>query len=481
MNEANVTLEKDLAFSGRSHSLTRSLAAILDSSYDGVWICGGDGTILFVNKAAERLNPLIVASEVVGMNVEEAYSRGFVSKPVTTEVIKSGKQVSKIHEVANGSRLLITGSPVLDEKGRVELVVVNLRDVSVLEKLRKELEEIKAVNRSLVAGIADLSTRITNSYGDLIRSASMRRVYETATRAAEFDTTLLITGESGVGKGVLAKHIHKSSPRRDGPFISVSCAALPHQLIESELFGYQRGAFTGAHSTGKPGLVEVAEGGTLFLDELGEVPITTQVKLLRFLEDKEILPVGSTISKEVNTRVIAATNRDLEEMVANGHFREDLFFRVNVISIKVPPLRERVEDIPILINYFVEEFGKSYSKTKRILPRTIDRLCRYSFPGNVRELSNIIERLLILTPSEQIDVEDLPEKVLEEVSAFPRSRSAEEMSLRRARDDLERKAIVKALAMYGSQRKAAKFLGIDQSTLCRKVRRYNISSNFKIH
>jgi len=300
-------------------------------------------------------------------------------------------------------------------------------------------------------------------------------------RAAQVKSTVLIRGESGVGKGFFAKLIHFASPRKEGPFIRVDCGSIPESLIESELFGYDRGAFTGARAEGKPGHFELAEGGTLFLDEIGDLPLNVQVKLLRFLEENEMIRVGGTVPKKVDTRIIAATHRNLEEMVKKGEFRKDLFFRMNVIPIYIPPLRERPEEIPSFVQFFLQKVNRENRTNKVILSRAIDCLRQYPFPGNIRELANLVEQLVVLTQKRHIGVEDLPAHVRQPEINIGRLTESEDMNLSRAVQRLEKIMIIRALKSCGTQRKAARLLGIDQSTLARKAKRYGITGDAIVH
>ena len=300
-------------------------------------------------------------------------------------------------------------------------------------------------------------------------------------KVAQVDSTVLIQGETGVGKGFFARLIHRASPRNEGPFIRVDCGAIPETLIESELFGYEKGAFTGARTEGKPGLFELAEGGTLFLDEIGDLPLTVQVKLLRFLEENRIMRVGGTFIREIDARVIAATHRNLEEMVKKGEFRKDLFFRLNVVPIHIPPLRERIEDIPPLINFFLNDLNHKHSTEKIILPRAIDCLCQYSFSGNIRELSNLVERVVVLTQAQDIHMEDLPSHVRHPDTNAAVWPGNDDSNLSNAVARTEKEIIFRALRTCGTQRKAARILGIDQSTLARKAKRYGIRSDAIVH
>jgi PAS domain S-box-containing protein len=460
--------------------LADQLNAIIDSSFDGLWICDGEGRVVRINKASEEIND-IRAEQVLNRKMEDLVGEGLIDRSVTLEVLKKQAAVTIIQQLGNGKQVLVTGNPVFDEKGKIRMVVVNDRDITELNKLRSELEESRALSRryqkelSHAHGKRDLFTDV------VVRSESMHRVFETAIRVAEVDSTVLIGGESGVGKGLVARLMHRASKRKDGPFIRVDCGAIPEPLIESELFGYQPGAFTGALQKGKPGYFEMAEGGTLFLDEVGELPRNIQVKLLRFMEDNEVVRVGSTNPKRVDTRIIAATHRDLNEMVSSGLFRKDLYFRLSVVPLQIPPLRERKEDIPPLIHFFLQKYNEKCSASKVLRPRAVDLICGYSFPGNIRELSNLLEQLVVLSPNDEIDGEDLPSHLL--LSQIIRNLPAHAAgwNLKESIERVERETLVRALKEFKSQRRAARPLGVNQSTLARKIKKYGIGNDARLH
>ncbi len=460
--------------------ISRQLDAIIDSSYDGLWICDGEGRVMRINKASEEING-VTADQVLNRKMEDIVKEGIIDRSVTMEVLHTGSAVTMIQYLKSGKQVLVTGSPVFDEHGKISLVVVNDRDISELNYLRSELERTKAISREYHNELFQMY-EAKGAFSDLIiRTDAMRRVFDTAIKVARVDSTVLIQGASGVGKGLFSSLIHKASARKNGPFIRVDCGAIPETLIESELFGYEAGAFTGAKSGGKPGRLEMAEGGTLFLDEIGELPLAVQVKLLRFLEDGEVLPIGGTRSHKIDARVIAATNRDLEEMVGEKTFRRDLFYRLNVVPIHIPPLRERTEAIPYLIHHFLEKFNTKCSADKVILPPAVDRLCRYPFPGNIRELANIIEQLVVLSPNRHIREEDLPLHVRDADARFHVMPASDGWDLRKATEGLEREMIVKALKSFGTQRKTSGPLGINQSTLARKMKKYGIRCDAIMH
>ncbi len=317
---------------------------------------------------------------------------------------------------------------------------------------------------------AEAKKKYYNFEGIIATSPKMKDVLNIVRKITDVSSTVLIQGESGTGKELIARSIHFNSIRKDRPFIAVNCAALPETLLESELFGYVRGAFTGAY-TDKKGLLEAADGGTLFLDEIGAMSKNLQVKLLRFLQEREFYKVGSTRPVSVDVRIIAATNQSLEEAVKSKQFREDLYFRINVIKIELPPLRERIEDIPLLVRYFMNRFSKKMGKKmRRISNEAMDALIKYPWPGNIRELKNTIERAMVIAEADEIWLEDLPP----EITVYS-NMTKEDLSLRRAIRVMEMAHIQRVLNLVGgNKKKAAHLLGIDTATLWRKLR--NIST-----
>lgn len=311
--------------------------------------------------------------------------------------------------------------------------------------------------------------------GIIGQSIVMKQICELAVRVARVDATVLIWGETGVGKGAIAREIHKNSPRSKGPYIEINCAAIPGNLLESELFGYAKGAFTGASLKGKPGMFELANGGTILLDEIGEMPLNLQVKLLHVIQEREVTRIGGTQPLELDVRVIAAANRNLEDLVKRGEFREDLYYRLNVVPIYIPPLRTRQEDIPLLVDYFVHMFNNKYQMQKRFEERAVAALTNYSWPGNIRELENFIERVLIMTNEDIMTcahLKGLPEQ--EKVETIPEVSNIQ-MGLDEAIALVEKQMIARALTMSGSTRKAANILRVSQPTIVRKAKKYGIN------
>ena len=449
---------------------------IINSSLDSLWIADENGKILQVNQVGLKLYNLAL-DDVINKNVDELLEKGLFDRSIIREVIRTQKSHMVINKLRNGKQLLRVANPIFSENGKLTLVIVHERDMTELYLLKSHLEKSHAISEGYRSQLKYLTAQNGHLFKANIRSAIMYQVMEKAIRLSQVDTTILLQGEAGVGKGYFATLIHDASPRKDKPFIRVDAGAIPEQLIESELFGYEGGAFTGALKRGKPGYFEIAEEGTLFLDEIAEIPVQVQAKLLRFLENGEIVRVGDTTTKTINTRVIAATNKRLDKMVEEGKFRRDLFFRLNVIPLTIPPLRERVDDIPPLIYYFLKKFNQKYSTQKAIFPKALECLCSYSFPGNIRELSNLIEQLVVLLPHDKIDIEDIPSYIRTEYNNSENTPLVHGWNLQETVAEIEKNLITRAIKNFGSQRKAANPLGIDHSTLSRKIKKYGIRRN----
>jgi transcriptional regulator with PAS, ATPase and Fis domain len=375
-----------------------------------------------------------------------------------------------LQTVKDGKELLATGTPVFKDE-KISLVIVNVRDVTELNNLKKELEQTKNMSHEMIRELEALRTEQNLTGNLLLDSPAMHKIIKLAQKVAKVDSTVLILGESGVGKGVLSKFIHENSNRSSKPFIKIDCSAIPESLIESELFGYERGAFSGAEKSGKLGLVEMADGGTLFLDEIGELPLNLQVKLLRLLQDSEFIRVGGKEPIPVNIRVIAATNRNLEQLMEEKRFREDLFYRLNVIPIFIPPLRERREDIYPLIMNFLDIFNRKCNEKKQVDPAAMKILMNNQWPGNVRELENMIERLVVTSNDNNISVHDLPAHLLKQ--GDPELLMIGE-TYRQCMDNYEKKLLAKILEVAPNTTDMSRILGIDTSTIRRKLKKHGI-------
>lgn len=438
---------------------------IYRNSFDGIFIADGEGRTLMVNEGCER-NYGSPASEFIGKHVSEFEASGLIRPVIATKVIETRKKITAVQETRIGKTILVTGIPLLDEAGNVRKVVINSRDTTELIQLQEALAHAHEKLHRYELEVNELRMGSASISGVTFRSTSMKEIATVAMRVAKVNTTVLITGESGVGKEVLARLIHQESPRKNNLFVKINCGAIPHDLLESELFGYQAGAFTGAQRQGKMGLFEVANNGTLFLDEIGELSLDLQVKLLQVLQDKTLVRLGSTRLIQVDVRVIAATNRDLQEMVNLRTFRSDLFYRLNVVPLHVPPLRERREDILPLVQQFLDELNTQYGLKKAFSEQALAILHDYQWPGNVRELHNMIERLVVTTPDALIRVDSLPASML----GFAVATDEASVGIKSKAIQFERKLIREAVQNLGSTRAAAKYLKISQSTVVRRMK-----------
>jgi PAS domain S-box-containing protein len=430
---------------------------ILDSIADGVFTVDREWRITSFNKAAEKITG-IARDEAVGQQCCDVFHASIcesdcaLRKTFETEKPVVNKTVYIINLEGRRIPVSISTGVLKDEKGEIVGGVETFRDLSAVEELRRRLSR-------------------SYSFEDIIsKSDAMRQVFGILPSVAESDTTVLIEGESGTGKELIARAIHNLSRRREKPMIAVNCGALPDTLLESELFGYKAGAFTDAVRD-KPGRFALAEGGTLFLDEIADISPALQVRLLRVLQERKYEPLGAAESVDSDVRIIAAVNRHLETLVKKGKFREDLYYRINVLPIKIPPLRDRKEDIPLLIEHFIDRFNKIKSKEiADVSPEVLSILMTHGYPGNVRELENIIEHAFVLCKSTIIDIDCLPRNLL------PEGRDQKTIPPIRSVGDFERNLILETLRKNNWSRvMTAAELGVDKSTLWRKMKRLKIS------
>ena len=440
---------------------------IMCHSRDGLFVTDHQGNILMLNKASEEMLGL-KTENVLGRNVSDLVREGYYDSSVTLLVLEKKRAASILQTSWKGRKVLTTGIPILNEQGRLKFVLVNDRDVSLIKMLKENLEPENLPQSLFQCNMAELGVDSSFLESIVFSSQCMEEVIQTAVRAAKFNVTILLTGKSGVGKSLIARLIHQLSPQKDGPFIDLNCGSLPSSLLESELFGYLPGAFTGASSKGKKGLLESADQGILFLDEIGEMERALQVKLLKFLETKTFYKIGSNQATTIDTRIIAATNQDLDAMIRAGSFRRDLFFRLNVISIHIPPLRERKEEIEPLVRFFLDKLNQEFETRKTISDEALNQLKEYLFPGNVRELENLIKRLITLSDEDEITPRHLPRDLFQTRPDIDLLQ--EEATLQEQVAAFEAQLIKAHLRKFGSQRKAAKALGINQSTLSRKLK-----------
>lgn len=453
--------------------LHRELEAIFESSFDGLYITDGRADTIRINKAYERITGL-KKKDLIGRNMRDLVMEGVFDHSVTLEVIERRNQVTMMQKIRGDKMALVTGTPIFDDENEIALVVTNVRDITLLNELRSQLEETRRLSSRYYQSFVEKEKFQHDLQDMLIKSRPMTETVQKAIKVAAVDSSVLLFGESGVGKTMLARLIHLASPRKEKPFIKINCGAIPDPLIESELFGYKKGAFTGASADGKAGLMEVGHTGTVLLDEVAELTVSMQVKLLQVIEEKTFTRIGSTRPTSVDVRIIAATNRDLKELVQQGLFREDLYYRLNVIPIKIPPLRERRDDIVAIALNCLEKFNRSSGISKRLDSEVMDMLLRYHYPGNVRELINIMERMMIMSEGVLISCSDLPLE-LKELSETPINVFQEGLTLRMSLENIEKRIIEDSLKLHESQTAAAQALGIHPTTLWRKMLKLGIT------
>lgn len=454
----------------------KDLEDIIESSYDGIYITDGKANTLVINRAYEELTGL-KRENMLGKNMRDLVEQGLISKSATLMVLEQRKGITINQEFNTGKKLLVSSNPIFNANGEISLVVTNVRDLTLLIKLKEQLEKNKELTKKYYSQIEEMRLQLLDQDEIIAEDENMINTIKLAKRVAKVKTTVLLRGETGAGKEEIAKLIHKNSQRNNSQFIEINCGAIPHTLIEAELFGYEKGAFTGANKEGKLGLFEIADGGTIFLDEIGDLPLDLQVKLLRVLQEEEITKIGGIKPIKVDVRIIAATNRNLEEMVKNNDFREDLYYRLNVVPITIPSLRERKGDIIPLANDFLIKFNEKYSQNKSFSSEALKYLFEYNWPGNVRELKNIVERVVIMGSKDVIGFEDLPKEIKElykkAIIDINKDINKDIIPMKDAVEALELKLINASFNKYGNVRDAAKALGIDASTFVRKRKKYS--------
>ncbi|PLR87213.1 sigma-54 interaction domain-containing protein [Bacillus sp. V33-4] len=449
------------------------LKAIFDTSYDVIYVSDADGNTLRVSSACEKLWGKKQA-DLVGRNVLELEAEGIYKPSITRLVLEKGEKISTIQVTKTGRRLMVVGTPIKDENGKIVRVVNASRDITEVSKLNAEIDEMKQLINGYKLELMELRKETTQQKQIIFNSRDMEKVFDLAERVAQVDSTVLILGESGVGKEVIANYIHRSSNRDDKPFIKINCGAIPEDLLESELFGYEKGAFTGANREGKMGLFEAANEGSLFLDEIGEMSLQLQVKLLRVLQEQEVMRIGGTKSIGVNVRIITATNKNLKEEIKKGKFREDLYYRLNVVPLLIPPLRKRREDILPLVIHFVDYFNRKYNKNKTFAPALMDSLQQYDWPGNVRELQNIVERLVVISDESVVTPVYFSEIMVPRSINQDKVQVLDILPLKECTELAEIQLLKLAKERFNSTVKIAKALNVNQSTISRKIRKIEL-------
>ncbi len=449
---------------------------IMDVLSDGIYISDSSGMTLRVNSMYEKLTGL-KREEMEGKLVTDLKNQGKYDVILNPDIVKTGEPKTAVQITKLGRKVILNGYPVFDKEGKVALVVTFVRDVTVLSQLKVQIASQQELIDKLHRGVQHLSKKTSPL---IINCEKMLALLKMLDNIAKTDATVLLLGETGVGKDLLARRIHENSQRCNCSFFKVDCTTIPANLIESELFGYEPGAFSGASTKGKPGLVEMAANGTLFLDEIGELPYPMQGKLLRVLQDQEIMRLGSTRAKKVDVRFIAATSRNLEEAVRLGTFRIDLFYRLRVAVVDIPPLRERRKDIPYLVKYFLEKYNNKY-KRKIVFSTGVEEIFQnYKWPGNVREMENLIQSLVVTRDKEILEEADLPQNMLEQeennsIIFRPLAVNLGNRSLEEIMNDIEKELLRKAIAVHGAISEVAKIFKVDRTTIFRKLKKHSLS------
>ncbi|MFC7364148.1 MULTISPECIES: sigma-54 interaction domain-containing protein [Bhargavaea] len=437
----------------------------IDQSFDGFVLSDLKGRIFYANKAVEEISG-VPTTEIVGKTTKDMEEDGIIISQSMKILKKDPLTISQ--KLRTGIEVFITSKPVYDEDGQFICYVANYHRFSRIDDLYREHHNQVDINYT---ELQQLRLQMLKTDEWIGASFETKKLKEKVAKVAKTEANILIIGESGVGKEVVSKTIHKVSDRREFPYIQINCGAIPETLMEAELFGHEKGAFTGALSA-KPGLLEAADKGTVLLDEIGEIPLHLQVKLLRVIQTREVTRVGGTKPRKLDIRFLAATNRDLKQMVQEGKFREDLYYRLNVIPIKIPPLRDRKKDISVLCRHFLEKYNKKYAVNKELTKAAYRLLTAYAWPGNVRQLENTMEQLVILTEGPEIDDRDLPRELLKNQveEYFP----DEIIPLPELREQTEIRMIRLALDRYKTIREAARHLEVDHSTLVKKIKKYGM-------
>ncbi len=452
----------------RSIDLAKFLDSIIEHSDDGIFVCTGKCIAIGANKAYEIISG-IPLDYIPGKSVEHLVTK-FATSAGSLKVRETHKvNIMTYDFFRTDKKVIVTSTPLFNEEGELTHIVTTLRDITELDRLKKHLYETERRVAKYNDEILMLRNQLTTSNDVIAEDEKTLDLLYNSGRMAKVNATILITGETGVGKEVFAKYIYSNSTRNTKPFVKINCGALPESLIESELFGYEKGAFTGAKSEGKIGLFESADGGTLFLDEVGELSLETQVKLLRVLQEGEIVRIGGNKPIKVDVRIIAATNRDLKEMVEQKLFRQDLYFRLNVIPLSIPPLRERKGDIIPLVKYFLKKANESYGFNKIFTNNTLQLFYKYDWPGNVRELKNMVERVVVMSDAECISPSDLSLNILN----MPFSEILDKnIDLKELLEKIEFDYMNKAYEKFQSFRLAAEYLNMTKPTFIRKRNQY---------
>lgn len=434
---------------------------VIDNLHDEIMIFDNNYRLVYVNKASVR-HYGIEPEKLIGKKFSEL-DETFWGNSTLPEVYEKKKTVARRQVTNQGIDIVTISIPVLDENNEIEYVGQNVNDIYFLNEIQD--------------GCIDCDIDINDDNSFIYKSIEMEKVLSTLNKIKNIKSTCLILGETGTGKSYLVNYIHKTSIFKDKPLISLNCACMNPTLIESELFGYEGGAFTGASKKGKKGLVEAADSGILFLDEISEMPLELQAKLLQFIQNREFIPVGGNQKKIVDVKIIAASNRSLSTMVEQKAFREDLYFRLNTFEVLLLPLRERKEDIRLYLDYFLKKFNKDYYRNCSISEGAIDMLMNYSWPGNIRELEHVVEKAVVLSKSKEISIGDLPKRIFEIKNVTSNLSLDKGDKLKDIMESVERKVVKESYARHQNSVKVAKELGISQPKAYRLIKKYLFNNN----
>lgn len=447
---------------------------LFDKMKIGIWITDSEGRVIILNENSAKRGGK-TREELVGKKTEELIETGYMLESAALKTIESLKEESVVVEMGAGGYCVVTSEPLFF-RGELDLVICIERNISEVENFKVLLQEQIRIKEKFQNELLRLQNMDSEPGREFVtKNINMLQLKETAVNIGKIDATVMITGESGTGKEVIADMIHQNSKRAEAPFIKVNCAAVPESLMESEFFGYEKGSFTGANINGKIGLFELADGGTLFLDEVGELPLQIQSKLLRAIQEKEVRRIGGEESIPVNVRIIAATNRDLKKEMEEGAFRRDLYYRLFVVPISVPPLRERKEDIGLLAKYFCRIFNEEYGFDKSISNEAVATMEKYYWPGNVRELRNVVERLVVSGAGRTISAFQVEMCIGDKDCSLQADlNTGQGIYLDEMVGEYEKHLILQAYEECGSVTASAELLHVDKSTISRKMKKYGL-------
>ncbi|MEK4306732.1 sigma-54 interaction domain-containing protein [Oceanobacillus sp. FSL K6-0251] len=457
--------------------LRQELNEVINSSFDGIVISDERGTIIHQNPSYEKITGLS-SEELIGRSLKELEDEKVIDESSSLKALRDNKEITIIQKINTGASVLISAVPIRNKNGNIKKVVNNVRDLSELNMLETEIKNLKKKNQAIHEELELLKHQKSPEDSIIAHSEGMQEVLNRALRVAHIDSSVIVQGPSGVGKEKIVELIHKNSIRSEKPLIKVNCGAIPEALLESELFGYISGAFTGASQKGKAGLFEAANKGTILLDEIGEMNKDLQVKLLRVIQEREITRVGDTRPIPIDVRIIAATHRNLAEMVEIGTFRNDLYYLLNVIPIHIPPLKNRKKDIIPLVYHFLKDIKAKYAIERKFSEDVLQSFRNYDWPGNVRELQNLVERVAVMSTEPEVEMKDVQKELQININPTKPTISLEEVkSLKEQIENHEAAIIEDMVGKYPSIRKAATALSVDQSTLVRKMKKYGIEKH----